>query len=71
MQDFISLVDDQLYLEEITPHRHDYHDPPHAAGVGDHDDELEGGRAGWDGGDVAQLVGEGAAAAGDGYDLVV
>jgi hypothetical protein len=39
MHVFISLVDDQLYLEEITPHRHDCHDRPHAAGVGFRDDK--------------------------------
>jgi hypothetical protein len=39
VQNFISFVDDQLYLEEIIPHRHDCHDPPHAVRVGDHGDE--------------------------------
>src|SRR5664279_645108 len=37
---FISSMDEQLYLEEITPHRHDCRDPPHAAGVGFHDDKF-------------------------------
>src|ERR1039458_5063841 len=39
MQVFISLVNEQLYWEEVSPHRHDCHDPPHAAGVGFHDDK--------------------------------
>src|ERR1017187_2421019 len=41
MQDFIStfaspfqFVNVQLYREEVSPHRHDCHDPPHAVGVG-------------------------------------
>ena len=40
MQDFISLVDEQLYWEEVSPHRHDCHDPPQAARVGFQDDKY-------------------------------
>ena len=30
-------VNEQLYWEEVSPHRHDCHDPPHATRVGFHD----------------------------------
>ena len=39
MQNFISLVNKQLYREEESPHRHVCHDPPHAARVGLYDDK--------------------------------
>jgi hypothetical protein len=38
MQNFISLVNDQFYWEEVSPHRHDCHDPPHTIRVGLYDD---------------------------------
>jgi hypothetical protein len=38
MQNFISFVNEHLRWEEESPHRHDCHGPPHAAGVGFHDD---------------------------------
>jgi hypothetical protein len=38
MQNFISFVNEQLNREDESPHRHDCHDPPHAAGMGFHDD---------------------------------
>ena len=39
MQNSISFVNEQLCWEEQIPHRHDCHDPPHAARVGLHDDK--------------------------------
>jgi hypothetical protein len=39
MQNFISFVNEHLSWEEDCPHRHDCHDPPHAADVGFHDDK--------------------------------
>ena len=38
MQNFISFVNEQLSWEQESPHRHDCHDPPHAAGMGFLDD---------------------------------
>jgi len=37
MQNFIGFVNEQLRWEPESPHRHDCHDPPHAARVGIHD----------------------------------
>jgi hypothetical protein len=39
MQNFISYVNEQVNLEEESPHRHDCHDPPHAARGGFLDDQ--------------------------------
>ena len=34
MQDIISFVNEQICWEEVSPHYHDCHDPPHAVCVG-------------------------------------
>ncbi len=39
MQNFISFGNEQVKREEESPHRHDCHDPPHAARVRVHDDK--------------------------------
>jgi hypothetical protein len=39
MQNFTSFVNDQHNWEEVSPHRHDCHDPPHAVRVGFLDDQ--------------------------------
>jgi hypothetical protein len=38
MKHFITFVNEQLRWEQESPHRHDCHGPPHAAGMGFLDD---------------------------------